>query len=187
MVVLKKLISIDYTALFITNFAPISDFHLPVLGQVCAILSDLWSLFSKAKLTGTTLEALGFCPSTNLLKSFWKLCEYRLTFPEETEEEVTDGPHSSEYLNEKDAILSSAAKLIAHGMVPKDYLGPEVVSHYVLHGKIVAETVKQLLVQVKKHSKLEEISYLYFNSMKRVEHLSPSLHQDFFLKTLFID
>jgi cohesin complex subunit SA-1/2 len=100
---------------------------------------------------------------------------------------VTDGPHSSEYLNEKDAILSSAAKLIAHGMVPKDYLGPEVVSHYVLHGKIVAETVKQLLVQVKKHSKLEEISYLYFNSMKRVEHLSPSLHQDFFLKTLFID
>jgi hypothetical protein len=83
MVVLKKLISIDYTALFITNFAPISDFHLPVLGQVCAILSDLWSLFSKAKLTGTTLEALGFCPSTNLLKSFWKLCEYRLTFPGE--------------------------------------------------------------------------------------------------------
>jgi hypothetical protein len=39
--------------------------------------------------------------------------------PEDTEEEVTDGPHSSEYLNEKDAILSSAAKLIAHGMVPK--------------------------------------------------------------------
>ncbi|KAH8935631.1 hypothetical protein BDL97_17G039000 [Sphagnum fallax] len=88
---------------------------------VCAILSDLWSLFSKAKLTGTTLEALGFCPSTNLLKSFWKLCEHRLTFPEDTEEEVTDGPHSSEYLNEKDAILSSAAKLIAHGMVPKAY------------------------------------------------------------------
>jgi hypothetical protein len=79
----RKSFSIDYNALFIKNFAPISDFHLPVLGQVCAILSDLWSLFSKAKLTGTTLEALGFCPSTNLLKSFWKLCEHRLTFPGE--------------------------------------------------------------------------------------------------------
>lgn len=32
---------------------------------------------------------------------------------------MTDEPQASEYLNEKDAVVSCAAKLIAHEMVPK--------------------------------------------------------------------
>ena len=48
---------------------------------MCAILSDLWSLFSRAKLEGTKLEALSYCPSEELLQQFWKLCEYRLSAP----------------------------------------------------------------------------------------------------------
>lgn len=47
--------------------------------QICVILSDLWSFFSKAKLSATKLQPLGFSPSAEILRSFWKLCEYRLT------------------------------------------------------------------------------------------------------------
>lgn len=50
----------------------------------------------------------------------------------------------------------------------QDYLGPAILSHFVLHGKIVEETVKQLLTQVKKYSKLEDLSHIYLDAMKRV-------------------
>lgn len=49
--------------------------------QMCAIFSDLWSLFSQTKLEGTKLQALSFRPSKQLLQQFWKLCEYRLSAP----------------------------------------------------------------------------------------------------------
>lgn len=58
-------------------------------------------------------------------------------------------------------------------LVIQEYLGPEILSHYVLHGKVVAETVKQLLVHIKKHSKLDELSSIYSDAMKRVPRLSP--------------
>lgn len=38
---------------------------------------------------------------------------------DDSEEEVTEQHLASEYMNEKDAIVSCAAKLIAHDMVPK--------------------------------------------------------------------
>ena len=56
-------------------------FNLLRWWQMCAILSDTWSLFSEAKLNGTKLQDLGFCPPKKLLKKFWKLCEYRLSAP----------------------------------------------------------------------------------------------------------
>lgn len=49
--------------------------------QMCAVLSDLWCLFSRAKLEGTKLQALSFCPSKQELQQFWKLCEHRLNAP----------------------------------------------------------------------------------------------------------
>lgn len=57
----------------------------------------------------------------------------------------------------------------------QDYLGPAVLSHFVLHGKIVEETVKQLLTQVKKHRKLEDLSHIYLDAMKRVPFLLDDL------------
>lgn len=54
-------------------------FKLVGICQICVILSDLWSFFSKAKLSATKLQPLGFSPSAEILRSFWKLCEYRLT------------------------------------------------------------------------------------------------------------
>ncbi|KAG0566423.1 hypothetical protein KC19_7G062600 [Ceratodon purpureus] len=134
---------------------------------MCAILSDLWSLFSQAKLEGTKLQALSYCPSKQLLEQFWKLCEYRLSAPDGSEEEIPEEPQAVEYMNEKDAVVSCAAKLIAHDLVPKDHLGPALLSHFILHGKIVEETVKQLLTQVKKYSKLEDLSHIYLDAMKR--------------------
>lgn len=134
---------------------------------MCAVLSDLWCLFSRAKLEGTKLQALSFCPSKQELQQFWKLCEHRLNAPDGSEEEIPEEPKAVEYMNEKDAIVACAAKLIAHDMVPKDYLGPAILSHFMLHGKTVEETVKQLLTQIKKHSKLEELSHIYLDAMKR--------------------
>ncbi len=36
-----------------------------------------------------------------------------------SEEEIPEKPQAVEYMNEKDAVVSCAAKLIAHDMVPK--------------------------------------------------------------------
>ncbi|KAJ7564848.1 hypothetical protein O6H91_02G036400 [Diphasiastrum complanatum] len=134
---------------------------------VCILLSDLWSLFSEEKLNSTKLESLGFCPPEDLLQTFWKLCEQRLLSTDNgnEEEDVTDEPAG--YLNQKDVIISAAAKLIAHDMVPKDFLGPEIVSHYVLHGKSVDETVRQLIVILRKNMKSEDLCNLYLEAMKR--------------------
>ncbi|BBN04041.1 cohesin complex subunit SA-1/2 [Marchantia polymorpha subsp. ruderalis] len=134
---------------------------------MCLILSDVWSLFSEAKLAPTKLRALGFCPPMDILERFWQLCEYRLSYTaDEGEEEITEGP-TAEFLNEKDMVMTAAAKLIAHDMVPKDFLGPEILSHYALHGKIISETVKQLLAKVKQQLHADDLSGLYLNAMKR--------------------
>jgi hypothetical protein len=134
---------------------------------VCAILSDFWSLFSQVKMEGTKLQALSSCPSTQLLQQFWELCEYCLNAPDGSLEETSEEPQTVEYMNGKDAVVSCVAKLIAHGMVPKDYLGPAILSHFFRHGKIVEETVKQLLTQVKKYSKPDDLSHIYLDAMKR--------------------
>ncbi|CAM6081880.1 unnamed protein product [Calypogeia fissa] len=133
---------------------------------ICFILSDIWSLFSEKRLANTKLQSLGFCPPENVLRQFWTLCENRLISTDDSDEEVTEGLHA-EFLNEKDMVMTAAAKLIAHDMVPKDFLGPEILSHYVLHGKTVAETVKQLLAKVKLQMQSEDLSGLYLNAMKR--------------------
>lgn len=100
-------------------------------------------------------------------------------------------------------IVSAAAKLIAHEIVPRvqisfsfsfccnlfcsafkrcyspvfllsyfqEFLGPEVVSHFVMHGKTVAETIKHMLMILKKNMKNAELSSLYLESIKRVSDL----------------
>lgn len=134
---------------------------------ICVILSDLWSFFSDAKLSATKLQPLGFYPSASSLEVFWKLCEHRLNTADDDDEEEDVTDEHMDYLNQKDVIMSAAAKLIAHDIIPKDFLGPEIVSHFVLHGKTVAETVKHMLMILKKNMKTPELSNLYLEAIKR--------------------
>jgi len=66
-------------------------------------------------------------------------------------------------------------------LMPQDYLGPAILSHFILHGKIVEETIKQLLTQVKKHTNLEDLSHIYLDAMKRVLFLLNNLLHLFIL------
>ncbi|KAH7366553.1 hypothetical protein KP509_18G084600 [Ceratopteris richardii] len=135
---------------------------------ICVISSDLWTFFSKAKLSGTKINPLGIFPSEESLQKFWKLCEFRLAAADDEddeEEDVTD--EHLDYLSQKDVVVSAAAKLVAHDIVPKDYLGPEIVSHFVMHGKAVAETIKHMLTIVKKNAKSADLSNLYLDALKK--------------------
>ncbi|XP_057838911.2 sister-chromatid cohesion protein 3 isoform X2 [Cryptomeria japonica] len=133
---------------------------------ICVILADLWSLFSEAKLNLTKQQCLGFCPSEAMLKKFWKLCEYRLNAADDDEEEEDSNEHVDE-INQKDVVMSAAAKLVAHEMVPKDFLGAEIISHFILHGGIVAETVKHLITLLKKNSKGDDLPKMCLEATKR--------------------
>ncbi|MCO5549119.1 hypothetical protein L7F22_002585 [Adiantum nelumboides] len=134
---------------------------------ICVILSDLWSFFSKAKLSATKLQPLGVSPTNEMLTIFWKLCELRLSAGDDDDEEEDVTDEHLDYLNQKDVVVSAAAKLVAHDIVSKEYLGPEIVSHFVMHGKTVAETVKHMLLIVKKNLNNSELSSLYLEAIKR--------------------
>lgn len=49
----------------------------------------------------------------------------------------------------------------------QDYLGPEIISHFVMHGTNVAEIVKHLITVLRK--KDDDISNIFLEAMKRVE------------------
>lgn len=50
----------------------------------------------------------------------------------------------------------------------QEFLGPEIVSHFVMHGRTVAETIKHMLMILKKNMKNAELSSLYLEAIKRV-------------------
>ncbi|OMP06606.1 Armadillo-like helical [Corchorus olitorius] len=122
--------------------------------RVCTILADVWSLFRKANFLSTKLERLGYSPDGPVLQKFWRLCEQQLNTSDETEDEDAN----KEYIEEtnRDAVMIAAAKLIANSTVPKDYLAPEIISHFVMHGAGITEIVKGLITVLKK--KDEDIS-----------------------------
>ncbi|CAL5335263.1 unnamed protein product [Camellia sinensis] len=81
--------------------------------------------------------------------------------------ETEDGDIHKEYVEEtnRQAIMIDAAKLIANDIVPEDYLGPEIVSHFVMHGTSVAEIVKHLIAVLKK--KNDDVSNIFLEALKR--------------------
>ncbi|KAK9281795.1 hypothetical protein L1049_004701 [Liquidambar formosana] len=117
--------------------------------RVCTILAEVWCLFRKTNFSSTKLEILGYCPEASVLEKFWKLCEQQLNISDETEEDDVN----KEYVEEtnRDAVMIAAAKLVASDVVPKDYLGPEIISHFVMHGASVAEIVKHLIAAYHRH------------------------------------
>ncbi|PSS06426.1 Sister-chromatid cohesion protein [Actinidia chinensis var. chinensis] len=134
--------------------------------RVCTVLAETWFLFRKRNFASTKLESLGYCPDETILQKFWKLCEQQLNISDETEEEDIQ----KEYIEEtnRDAIMIAASKLIASDIVPKEYLGPEVISHFVMHGTSVAEIVKHLIAVLKK--KDEALSNIFLEALKRAYH-----------------
>ncbi|KAK1561092.1 hypothetical protein Q3G72_034335 [Acer saccharum] len=131
--------------------------------RVCTILAEMWCLFRMTNFSSTKIEKIGYCPDAHVLQKFWKLCEQQLNISDETEDEDVN----KEYVEEtnRDAVMIAAAKLIATDVVPKEYLGPEIISHFVMHGTNVTEIVKHLITVLKK--KDDDISNIFLEAMKR--------------------
>lgn len=132
---------------------------------ICVVLSDLWCLFSLEKLAPTRLHELGISPEDEFLQQFWKLCQQRLSASDNADDVFAE--EQSDFLDEKVVIISAAAKLVANRMIPKDFLGPEIVSHLALHDKIVSETVKELVTSLREQEDVDDVCYLYLEGMKR--------------------
>ncbi|EOX94906.1 Sister-chromatid cohesion protein 3 [Theobroma cacao] len=134
--------------------------------RVCTILADVWCLFRNTNFSPTKLERLGYCPDVSILYKFWRLCELQLNISDETEDEDVN----KEYIEEtnRDAVMIAAAKLIASDTVPKDYLAPEIISHFVMHGAGIAEIVKSLITVLKK--KDDDVSVVFLGALKTAYH-----------------
>lgn len=49
----------------------------------------------------------------------------------------------------------------------QDYLGPEIISHFVMHGPSVAEIIKYLITVLKKNEN-EDLPFLFLEALKMV-------------------
>ncbi|XWS76479.1 hypothetical protein CRYUN_Cryun01aG0179800 [Craigia yunnanensis] len=148
--------------------------------RVCNILADVWCLFRKNNFLSTKLERLGYCPDAPILQKFWRLCEQQLKISDDTEDEDVNKDYIEE--TNRDAAMIAAAKLIASDTVPKDYLAPEIVSHFVMHGAGIPEIVKSLITVLKK--KDDDISVIFLEALKRAyrRHVELSKSDDESLK-----
>nr|CAD1829659.1 unnamed protein product [Ananas comosus var. bracteatus] len=132
--------------------------------RVCIIIAEMWCLFRKSKYSSTKLESLGYSPDISVLEKFWKLCEQLLNVSDDTEDEDAN----EEYIEDanRDAVMIAAAKLIATDTVSKDYLAPEVISHFGIHGASTSEIIKHLITALKKDA-LHELPTIFLEALKR--------------------
>ncbi|GMH27785.1 hypothetical protein Nepgr_029628 [Nepenthes gracilis] len=140
--------------------------------RVCTIVAEVWCLFRKSNFSSTKLETLTFCPDESTLKKFWRLCEQQF----DSGDEKGDEDVNREYVEEtnRDAVMIAAAKLVASDTVPKDYLCPEIISHFVMHGTNIAEIVKQLIVVLRKRE--EDVSVVFLEALKRAYNRHMNQH-----------
>ncbi|XP_008812653.1 sister-chromatid cohesion protein 3 [Phoenix dactylifera] len=133
--------------------------------RVCIILAEMWCLFKKSKYSSTRLESLGYCPDLSFLQKFWSLCEQQLNI---SADETEDEDANEEYIEEtnRDAVMIAAAKLVATDAVPKDYLGPVIISHFVMHGTSIMEIIKHLITVLKKNAN-DDIPTIFLEALKR--------------------
>lgn len=57
----------------------------------------------------------------------------------------------------------------------QDYLGPEIISHLVMHGPSVTEVIKNLITCLRKTE--DDISNIYMESLKRVMFSTENLER----------
>ncbi|KAI4341717.1 hypothetical protein MLD38_026407 [Melastoma candidum] len=134
--------------------------------RVCTILAESWFMFRKSNFSSTSLERLGYTPDASLCQRFWHLCKMQLDDSDETEEEIAN----REYIEEtnKDSVVIAAAKLVACGAVPKEFLGPNIISEFVMHGSGVADIVKLLIGVLRKQE--DNLSHLFLEALRRAYH-----------------
>ncbi|CAL9060644.1 unnamed protein product, partial [Musa banksii] len=132
--------------------------------RVCIILAETWCLFKKSKYSSTRLHSLGYSPNLPSIQNFWKLSEQLLKISDETEDEDAN----EEYIEEtnRDAVMIAAAKLVATHTVSKDYLAPEIFSHFVMHGTSISEIIKHLITALRKTAN-DEIPTIFLEALKR--------------------
>lgn len=63
--------------------------------------------------------------------------------------------------------LSSRVYLTKNSICMQDYLGPEIISHFVMHGTGVAEIVKHLITVLKKTAN-DAVPDMFLEALKRV-------------------
>ncbi|VFQ77702.1 unnamed protein product [Cuscuta campestris] len=82
-------------------------------------------------------------------------------------DETDDDEINREYIEEtnRDAVIIAASKLVAIDAVPNEYLGAEIISHFVSHGSSVSEVIKHLITVLKK--KNEKISSILVEALKK--------------------
>ncbi|KAG2563871.1 hypothetical protein PVAP13_8KG371000 [Panicum virgatum] len=133
--------------------------------RVCIITVEMWCLFKKSKYSSTRLESLGYLPQVDMVQKFWKLCEQQLNISDETEDEDAN----EEYIEDtnRDAVMIAAAKLVLADTIPKDYLGPEIVSHYASHGASTTEIIKHLITSLKKNADFD-MGALFYEALRRL-------------------
>ncbi|KAM1228986.1 hypothetical protein ACFX13_008223 [Malus domestica] len=131
--------------------------------RVCILLSELWFMFRKTLFASTNLERLGYHPDASILKKFWNLCVQQLSISDETEDEYAN----REYIEEanREAVIIAAAKLVANDVGSKEYLGPEIISRFLIHGSSVAEIIKNLITCLKK--KDDDLPKIFFEALKK--------------------
>lgn len=131
--------------------------------RVCILLSELWFMFRKTLFASTNLERLGYHPDASILKKFWNLCVQQLSISDETEDEYAN----REYIEEanREAVIIAAAKLVANDVGSKEYLGPEIISRFLIHGTSVAEIIKNLITCLKK--KDDDLPKIFFEALKK--------------------
>ncbi|KAK7244685.1 hypothetical protein RIF29_39510 [Crotalaria pallida] len=131
--------------------------------RVCIILAETWFIFRSTNFSKTKLERLGYQPNEDVIQQFWELCQQQLNISEEAEDEDINREYSEE--TNRDVVMIAAAKLVAVDAVPKDYLAPEIVSHFVMHGTSVAEIVKFLITELKKQG--DDLAPIFLEALKK--------------------
>ncbi|KAA6430018.1 MAG: hypothetical protein FRX49_00449 [Trebouxia sp. A1-2] len=129
------------------------------------IQADLFLVFSYAKLHGGAAEAAGYKPSEESLQRFWEHCEDILSreaveVPEASLDADTQAQRFAHAKLEQEAEASiqlkceavcAVGRLVAFQSVAAgDWLGPQLISHMVGHGKQVADLVKEVCRVLKK-------------------------------------
>ncbi|CAJ2632128.1 unnamed protein product [Trifolium pratense] len=139
-------------------------------GRVCIVLPETWCLLKMEKYRKTELERLGYQPNADVVQKFWELCQQQLNVSDEVEDDDVNKDVTKEYSEEtnKCAVLLAACKLIASNIVPKDYLAPEVISHFVMHGAHVADIIKHLITFLKKRE--DDWSAIFLEALKKAYH-----------------
>uniref|UniRef100_A0A0E0KZD2 Cohesin subunit SA-3 n=1 Tax=Oryza punctata TaxID=4537 RepID=A0A0E0KZD2_ORYPU len=153
--------------------------------RVCVITAEMWCLFKKPKYSSTRLVSLGYLPQLDVVQNFWKLCEQQLNIPDEIEDEDAN----EEYIEDtnKDVVMIAAAKLVLADTVSKDYLGPEIVSHYASHGTSTTEIIKHLITSLRKNAD-NNMAALFSEALKRayeryMAHVNDGENQTFIGKS----